>query len=130
MKECKVCGESIETTPTSRGADYYLCPRHSSVLNDSPREQFLLRNVAQQVARGQVEHGIDTTGVRYFRRLEPQAPPQRPVSYDDDGTPRFLSTSSPHGQTFRPGVDRCFGGSDERLSELRDAPPEGDDNAE
>jgi hypothetical protein len=74
MKECKVCGVAIETTPMSRSADYYLCVAHSIALNDSAREALLLRAVREEVARGQVEQSIDATGCRYFKRIPPKPP--------------------------------------------------------
>lgn len=129
MKECKVCGEGIETTPTSRGADYYLlCPTHGRVLNDSPREREILRAVAAEVARGQVEQSIDANGCRYFKRIPPKPPRPGIVLWDDDGVGRTIDTASPHGVSVRPDRDRIFGGSDPRLDQYRDT-PEGDDDA-
>ena len=122
MKEllCKVCRSRIKATQAMLDAEYVLCPIHSAVLNDTAREQFLMRHVASEVARGEVSESVDAGGCRYFVRVPLKPPRVGIVSYDTDGFARHVDTASPTGVTFRPGVDRCFGGSDPRLDKLRE----------
>ena len=49
----------------------------------------------------------------------PPTAPAHPVLYDDDGTPRYRDTASPHGVTVRPEVDTLLGGSDPRMNGYR-----------
>jgi hypothetical protein len=124
---CFVCNSVIETTPRMRGADFILCVVHSAVLHDTVPEQHRLRALRELINRAEVEDSIDhPVGVRYFKHIAPKPRKPQPISYDDDGTPRYRDMSTPHGLTFRPGIDIVQGGGDPRLNAYREPEPAAD----
>jgi len=58
------------------------------------------------------------TYIYWFAQVPLTPPKPQPVAYDDDGFPRYLDSSSPHGQTVRPEVDILLG-DDPRLAAYR-----------
>jgi hypothetical protein len=116
---CYICHRTVEMSALYPGADLILCEVHSLVVHDAVAEQHRLAALRALIGRAEVEEAIDTNGCRYFKHIAPKPRKPQPISYDDDGTPRFLDTGSPHGQTVRPEVDRILGGSDPRLGQYR-----------
>jgi hypothetical protein len=127
MAACFVCNSTVEVTPRAKGADYIACVIHSAIVHDTVPEQHRLAALRARIIRGELEESIDhPVGVRHWREVAPKPRAPRPVSYDDDGTPRYRDSGSPHGLTFRPGIDIVQGGGDPRLNAYREPEPAAD----
>jgi hypothetical protein len=119
--KCVACHTVLLTPPTGKTAG--LCPSMQCLVPGEVTPQRLRDYTAfmGMVLSGRMlwEYEPETFSFWFVQKLA-QAPIPRPVSYDDDGTPRYLDTASPHSQTIRPGIDHGIGGDDDLYGVIKE----------
>jgi hypothetical protein len=124
----RVCGKPVEPAPESKQAQWALCLIHACIATEPLHQRVAMQQLVDGLRRETLTLVLDAAGSGWLRKVELQAPPKQAARYDNDGTPRYIDTASPHGFTIRPGVDNLVGGIlSDRLEKLRE--PAGDDDA-
>jgi hypothetical protein len=119
--KCVACHKVLLTPPTGKTAG--LCPQMQCLAPGEATPERLRDyvNFMRLVMIGRMVFEYEPeTYVYWFWQKPIEAPRPRPVSYDDDETPRYLDTASPHGQTIRPGIDHGIGGDDDLYGVIKD----------
>jgi hypothetical protein len=123
---CRICSAALDPVAESRGAIYGLCLIHACIATEPLHQRLALGQIIDELRRDHLRIVLDANGAGWLRKVEPKPAPRSPAFYDDDGTPRYTDTASPHGLTIRPELDNLVGGNlSERLEKLR-TPEAGD----
>jgi len=126
---CKVCRAAVQLGPLETG-EIIVCPVHYAALdmmvNQTPHERAVLKALADDLILKRTVLTLDASGSGVITSVPLKPPRPEIIGYDDDGFVRLRDLGSPHGQTWRPGIDHAIGGSDPRLDRFRDADDDGE----
>jgi hypothetical protein len=102
---CRICAAAVTAPPPKDNPQWVLCRECAGIAKWDSRQWLAAKQIAEMTDREQLNITVDEAANLWLSQRPPPTPKPQPVSYDDDGFPRYLDTASATGVTPRPGVD-------------------------